>query len=125
MWAASPVRLELHVYRMEAQADGLMAVDEVKQARPGELIEYRVRCTNITTRTLHRLHITLPIPAGLEFTGVAQPPHFLVSRDGRVFAAANPATASPATHRALQWPVNKLAAGQAVTVSARVRVLDP
>ncbi len=106
------------------------------QAKPGEILEYRAVYTNDGKRAVRQLLATLPIPAGVEYLPrTAAPTVVLASLDGVSYAAV-PLTRKERTadgrevireipasqYRFLRWAVGTLAAKQACTVTARVRV---
>lgn len=115
---------------------GKEALQSADQARPGDVIEYRVRYRNESAAAARQLAATLPVPAGLEYLPrTAQPATLLASLDGRTYEPVPlmrrvkledgrtvlrevPA----ADYRYLRWSLGTLASHQERTVRARVRV---
>lgn len=104
-------------------------------ARPGDLIEYRVAFENQGRAGVKNLLATLPIPNGTVFqNGSAHPESALASLDGRAFSPMplkriiktpqgdKQVLVPLSEYRALRWRLESLAPGQTIRVSARVRV---
>jgi uncharacterized repeat protein (TIGR01451 family) len=127
--AAQPVRIELKALRISTE-NGKETSVEAKQARPGDMIEYRAAYTNTSKSVVKGLVATLPIPADMQYTGVAMPVGAEASTDGKSFAAiplirqvGGKAVEVPLSeYRALRWRVASLPVGKSVVVSARARV---
>lgn len=127
--AAQPVSIELKALRISIE-NGKEKAAEAKQARPGDMIEYRAAYTNTSKSVVKGLVATLPIPADMQYTGVASPVGAEASTDGKSFAAiplvrqvGGKAVEVPLSeYRALRWRVASLPVGKSVVVSARARV---
>lgn len=128
--STAPVRIELKAFQIQADKTGKETATEAKQAKPGDVVEYRATYTNASKSTVRGLAATLPIPADMQFTGNALPAGAEASTDGKTFAAmplkrkvADKVVDVPlAEYRALRWRVADLPAGKGVVVSARTRV---
>jgi len=107
-----------------------------EKARPGDVIEYRAVYRNDGSAPVRELDATLPVPNGLEYLPkTAAPAVVLASTDGRTFATV-PLVRKTRTadgrevvrevplseYRALRWSIGTLAAKEARTVRARMRV---
>ena len=134
--AAGDVRVSLTAQRVSKDANGKTILESGDQARPGDVLEYRVRYSNESAAGVSRLMATLPIPIGMEYLPkTAQPAKVEASLDGRTFAPV-PLTRKvrlpsgkevvrevPASeYRQLRWAIGDLSAHGAQTVTARVRV---
>lgn len=134
--ASGDVRVSLTAQRVSKDANGKTVMESGDQARPGDVLEYRVRYSNESASGVSRLMATLPIPVGMEYLPkTAQPAKVEASLDGRTFAAVplmrKVRLASgkevmkevPASeYRQLRWAIGDLSAHGAQTVTARVRV---
>ncbi len=121
---------------MARASDGKEQLQSAARAKPGDLLEYRAVYVNVSQKEVKNLQATLPIPASTEvLLDSIAPQNALASADGRNFAPsplvvrvkmANGTTQNRAlplsAYRALRWPIGTLAAGQNVTVRARVRL---
>ena len=83
VWAevAQPIKIDLKAYRIVTQ-NGKETASEAKQARPGDVIEYRATYANVGATPVANLLATLPIPNDMEFTGATQPTGAEASTDG-------------------------------------------
>lgn len=138
--AASPdVAVSLEAHKVTTDARGKESLTPGDQAKPGEVLEYRVRYTNQGATGVKRLVATLPIPAGVEYQAAsAQPAVVHASLDGKAFAPI-PLTRTvrladgrevqreiPASeYRWLRWTIGSLAPRTSEIVRARVRVSAP
>lgn len=139
------VTLEANV--IAVQPDGAARERPAERASPGDVIEYKATYRNVGTRRVDGVQATLPVPRGTRLVvqgaapaetppGGPLPP--LASQDGRLFgptplqetfrtpdgrSATRPLPWD--AYRFLRWPLGSLAAGQARTVTARVRVVGP
>ncbi len=134
--AAGDVRVSLTAQRVSKDANGKTILESGDQARPGDVLEYRVRYSNESASGVRRLMATLPIPIGMEYLPkTAQPAKVEASLDGRTFAPVplmrKVRLASGkevnrevpgSEYRQLRWAIGELAAHGAQTVTARVRV---
>lgn len=132
----APVSIELQAFKVVRDASGKEQLQSAGRAKPGDVLEYRAVYANTSSREVKNLQATLPIPASTQvLLDSAAPKSVSASRDGRSFAPAplmqtvtlpdgtRQQRAVPlSAYRALRWPVGTLAAGQNVTVRARVRL---
>lgn len=114
-------------------------VSDVKDVKPGELIEYRAAYTNKGKAAVTNFSATLPIPEATEYQrGTATPAMGVKATvgdgkflpiplkrkvklpDGKEVEQDVPL----AQYKALQWSFGELGAGKTVVISARVRVSD-
>jgi uncharacterized repeat protein (TIGR01451 family) len=132
----SPIESGLEARKVVTAADGKESFAAADAARPGDVIEYAATYRNTGTAAVRNLEATLPIPADTEFiAGSAKPAGARASLDARGFAdmplvrkvvregrtVDEPVPARE--YRALRWYPGELAANQATTFTARVRVL--
>ena len=137
--AGLAVELVAHRVLPSAKPGAAEQLEAALQARPGDLLEYRVRYHNGSSEPLKQVLATLPIPAAgaVYVPGSAKPAGALASTDGRRFEpeplrrwvvlpdGSRVQKLVPATeYRFLRWNLGDLAANQAAIVSARVRVAD-
>lgn len=135
-----PLAIDLSVHRVWREITGADVLVATEQARPGDLLEYRAKYRNTGTAAARQVIATLPIPAtGAVFVpGSAMPSGALASIDGRHFEALplrrwvtlpdgtrEQRLVPPQEYRAIRWNLGEVAAGQVVSVSARVRVETP
>lgn len=123
--------------RVIAQADGRETLVAGEEARPGDVIEYRVEYRNSSNHGVSNVVATLPIPAnGMEYLpGTETPRGARASTDGENFFAMplmravklpdgrtvlQPVPVSE--YRFLQWSLGNLAADARKSVTARVRL---
>jgi uncharacterized repeat protein (TIGR01451 family) len=106
------------------------------KARPGDVLEYRAVYRNDGRNAVRDLFATLPVPNGLEYLPkTAAPAVVLASTDGQSFAPVPLVRKERAAdgrevirevphseYRALRWSIGTLAAKEARTVRARMRV---
>jgi len=133
---AGDVRVSLTAQRVSKDANGKTILEPGDQARPGDVLEYRVQYSNESAAGVRRLVATLPIPVGMEYLPrTASPAKVEASLDGRTYAAV-PLTRKVrlangrevvrevpmSEYRQLRWAIGDLAAHGASTVTARVRV---
>ena len=132
----NPIESRLEARKVVTAADGKESFTAADAARPGDVIEYAATYRNTTTAGVRNLEATLPIPADTEFiAGSARPEGARASLDARAFAAM-PLTRKVVVegrtvdqpvpvreYRALRWYPGELTANQAITFTARVRVL--
>lgn len=128
----------LKAYQITIDADGNEVASEVTEVKPGDIIEYRLTYQNETGRDISQLMPVLPIPlemfylestASPELSGASvstiandfrQPPltRQVTLPDGSQVNRVIPAQ----EYRRLQWLVPALAAGESITLTARVEV---
>lgn len=134
-FADGDVRVALTAQRVTL-VDGKEVLVPADEARPGDVLEYRVVYRNDGRNAVREVNATLPVPNGLEYLPKsAAPAAVLASTDGRTFAPV-PLVRSERTpdgrevirevplaeYRALRWTIGSLAAKESRTVRARVRV---
>jgi uncharacterized repeat protein (TIGR01451 family) len=132
--AAGDVTVALTAHRI-VQKDGHEALESADKASPGEVVEYRATYRNDGAERVKQLAATLPIPAGMEYTGAAEPRATLGSLDGTTFAPLPlkrrvkladgrevEQTVPAAEIRWLRWSIATLEPKAERTVRARVRV---
>jgi uncharacterized repeat protein (TIGR01451 family) len=137
--AADPLDISLEAYRVVTNADGKQDLVAAKQAKPGDVLEYRAVYRNESSRALRNVVATLPLPeGGMEYLpDAAALKTAVASIDGKSYAAlplkrtvllANGKREEqlvPANqYRFLRWTLGDLPAGATKTVSARVRIPD-
>lgn len=107
-------------------------------ARPGDILEYRVRYSNRGKAKVRQLEITLPVPAGMIYLADSgRPEAAKASVDGVVYQAIplkrivtkkdGSAIEQPVPlneYRFLRWKTQDLEAGKKLEVSARMKVDD-
>lgn len=128
---------ELKVFQITLDADSNEVATEVTEVKPGDIIEYRLTYTNNTGGDITQLKPVLPIPLQMFYLGEAspalsgaslspiaddfrQPPltRQVTLPDGSQVNRTIPAE----EYRRLQWVVPALAAGESITLTARVEV---
>ncbi len=118
-------------------ADGRESRANADTAKPGDILEYVVTYRNTTREPVRDLQATLPIPPATELVpGSARPATVRASLDAREFAAVplkrkvkrdgRELEESIPLHeyRYLRWAIAELRAGESMTFTARVRVLE-
>ena len=134
--AQSGLKVSLTAHRVAVDARGKEAFRPAAEAKPGEVVEYRAAYRNPGPAPVREVLATLPIPQGTEYVArTAHPAPSLASLDGRTFEPLPlrrkvrlsngdevVREVPPAEYRYLRWTLGSIAAGQAETVRARVRV---
>ncbi|HEX8464315.1 MAG TPA: hypothetical protein VF627_06835, partial [Abditibacterium sp.] len=130
-----PITVELKAFKVVRDENGKESFSDASRAAPGDVIEYRALYANVSRSEVKNLQANLPIPAATQLLpATLAPKTALASADNRTFAslplmqtvtlptgpARRPVPLS--AYRALRWPLGNLAAGQTVTVRARVRL---
>ncbi len=136
-FADDPLVVTLEAHKVVRISAGLESQDLAERAKPNDLIEYRAVYKNQSSRTLHEVAATLPIPAGVEYISDSATSGALASLDGKSFSAVPLKhyikTADGSTqlrlvplheYRFLRWHLGDLPANTSVTVTARARVAD-
>lgn len=128
----------LKAYKISLDADSNEVATEVTEVKPGDIIEYRLTYQNQTGGDISQLMPVLPIPlemfylestaspslSGASVSPIAndfrQPPltRQVTLPDGSQVNREIPAQ----EYRRLQWLVPALAAGESITLTARVEV---
>ena len=140
-WAQSPakepVEARLEVHKIVRAPDGRESASAAGTVKPGDVLEYVVTYRNNGAKPVRDFAATLPIPQATELVAGTERPAGAsgsvdarefqpvplkrkVNRDGREMEEAVPLR----DYRALRWAAPELKAGQALTYSARVRVLE-
>jgi len=131
------VSSQLSAYKV-VQAEGGEKLASTQVIKPGEILEYQLRYSNETPRTVKNVRVVLPIPAGLEYQSTsAKPAEAMASVDGRTYSAmplrrveknaqgiATMVNIPTSEYRFLRWSVSSLPAGGSATVAARVRLVE-
>lgn len=134
-FSAEPGQVDVQLHAFQVRGAQLVPATE---ARPGDVIEYQVTYRNPGKLPAKQVDATLPVPpAGMVYQdGSANPAALLASVDGEHFAAPPlkrdvvrngkhvSETVPPAEYRFLRWHLGDLAAGQSVTVGARMRLAE-
>lgn len=134
------VNSNLRAFLITVNEEGSETATEVTEVKPGDLIEYRLTYQNNLPDGITNLTPVLPIPSGTEYQeGTAVPEIDRASytsqeddfqelpltrevtlANGEVEVQEVPAE----EYRRLQWVVSSLDAGENVTLSARVKVIE-
>jgi uncharacterized repeat protein (TIGR01451 family) len=135
--AKEPVEARLEVHKVVRAPDGHESVAAAEAVKPGDVLEYVVTYRNNGTQAARDFIATLPVPPATELIPGSERPAGAsgsvdarefnpvplkrkVRRDGREMEESVPFR----EYRALRWHTPELKAGQALTYSARVRVLE-
>jgi len=135
--AKDPVEARLEARKVVRNADGREAVTAADAVKPGDVLEYVVTYRNVGPQPVRDFAATLPIPQATELVAgserpvgargsvdarefAAVPLKRKVRRDGREMEEVVPLR----EYRALRWSAPELKAGQTLTFSARVKVLE-
>lgn len=135
--ASSPLISELAAFLVARNGDGEEILKPATQAKPGDVIEYHARYSNVSSGTLNKVKAIVPIPQGLEFiSGTTTPPRFLASLDGKKFkripmyrtivdeqGKEQRVKVKPSEYRAIQWYLGSLYKGETRVVKCRARIL--
>jgi uncharacterized repeat protein (TIGR01451 family) len=137
-WSADQphITVELTAQRVIKKGQGQEVLSSGDTARPGEVIEYRVKYANTGKGAARNLQGGLPIPAEMEFVpGSAIPSDVSASLDGKSFAKiplqrkVRLADGSivvrevpPSEYRSLRWSFLDLEPGASITARARMRI---
>ena len=130
--------MSLTARRVTTDSHGRETLAPADQAKPGEIVEYRVTYRNAGATPVREVAATLPIPAGTELVASSsRPAKVLASIDGVNFAGMPLKRRERladgrevereiplAEYRWLRWPLGAIAAGGSQVVRARVRVSD-
>jgi uncharacterized repeat protein (TIGR01451 family) len=133
--AFEPLTNTLSVHRIVGTAASESS-EPASTARPGDVLEYVAEFRNAGASTARGLRATLPLPVGTEFLpGSQHPANALGSVDGVSFDALplkrlvkqadgtlREELVPAREYRYLRWPAADLAAGGALSVSARVTI---
>lgn len=132
-----PVEARLEVRKIVRAPDGRESATTATVVKPGDVLEYVVTYRNNGAKPVRDFAATLPIPPATELVAGTEHPvgaagsvdargfkpvplKRKVMRDGREREEAVPLS----DYRALRWTTPELKAGQSLTYSARVKVLE-
>jgi len=132
-----PVTVEMQVYQVVQDKQGVEKRVAAEQAKPDDLLEYVALYENHTQQAIQGLNATLPIPEGVVFVAASERPRgALASVDGLHFEAMplkkrmqqadgtwKEVLIPLASYRFLRWNFQQLDAKKKQAVSARVRLL--
>jgi uncharacterized repeat protein (TIGR01451 family) len=135
--AKDPVEARLEVHKVVRAPDGRESIAAAEAVKPGDVLEYLVTYRNHGAQAARDFIATLPIPPATELIPGSERPAGAngsvdarefnpvplkrkVRRDGREMEEAVPFR----EYRALRWHTPELKAGQSLSYSARVRVLE-
>lgn len=134
--AGEAVQVALTAHRLATDADGKESLIAAEVAKPGEIIEYRARYSNVSEQAARQVNAILPIPAGTAYVPrTATPAPVQASLDGRSFAAVPlhrkvrlpdgrmvKREVPASEYRYLRWTFSELGPHRFQDVRARVRV---
>lgn len=135
--AKDGVDARLEVHKIVRAPDGRESVAAAEAVKPGDILEYLVTYRNHGAQAARDFVATLPIPPATELIPGSERPAGAngsvdarefnpvplkrkVRRDGHEMEEAVPLR----EYRALRWHTPELKAGQSLTYSARVRILE-
>jgi len=135
--AKDPVEARLEVRKIVRAPDGRESSSAAAVVKPGDVLEYVVTYRNNGAKPVRDFAATLPIPPATELVaGTERPAGAAASVDAREFKPVplkrkvmrNGREMEEAVpfrdYRALRWTTPELKAGQSLTYSARVKVLE-
>lgn len=131
-----PITAEMVAVKVLEDPKGREVYVTADEARPGDLIEYRVTYSNRGKALVRKLQATLPLPVGVDYQPETAWPQGVEARtetDGfdvvplrkvvRNADGSREVLTIPADeYRALRWTIPELRAGATVQVKARARV---
>jgi uncharacterized repeat protein (TIGR01451 family) len=131
---STPVEVTLRAFQVSPALGGKLV--PTLEARPGDVIEYQVTYRNPAREAAKQVAATLPVPDGgmAYLDGSASPGALQASLDGVHFAPTPlkrevtregkrvRETVPPSEYKFLRWNLGDLAAGQQVTVKARMHL---
>jgi uncharacterized repeat protein (TIGR01451 family) len=125
-----PVVVKLENFKVSINSEGKEVLSDAKNAKPGEVLEYRATYTNVSTKPISNLVATLPVPKNTEYQAkTAMPMESAEATIDSVTFAPVPLMSpdkkqpiSPKEYRALRWKVSTLKAKEAIVVSMRIKV---
>ena len=137
-WSADQphITVELSAQRVVKKGQGQEVLSPGDTARPGDVIEYRVKYMNTGKGAARNLLGALPIPAGMEFVpDSAIPSEVSASLDGKIFekiplhrkvrladGSIVVREVPPSEYRSLRWSFPSLEPGASITAHARMRI---
>lgn len=128
--AQDALSMKLVANAVTTNADGKLVYTPVKNAKAGQLIQYKATYTNNINKAITDLAVTLPVPINTAFTGTAQPVGAMATIDGKTFAAmplmrnvnGKLVKVPLSEYRALRWNIKLLPAKQSADVSLNATV---
>lgn len=131
-----PVTAEMVAVKVLEDERGREVYVAADEAKPGDLIEYRVTYQNRGKSLIRQLQATMPLPAGVDYQPKTAWPRGVMARTEtdvfdavplrKVVAKADGSrevvTVPADEYRALRWTIPELRAGATVQVKARARV---
>ena len=124
----SPLEIKLVALTPGPVVDGKETLVPAPEAKPGQILVYRVTYHNRGEGGLKNVVASVPLPEGVAYVdGSAAPAAGEASLDGKAFfpVAHPPENAPPASWKEVRWSPRPLAAGAAFTVELRARVTTP
>lgn len=123
--AADALKMELQANKITKNEDGKAVSVAASNAKTGETVQYRAIYTNVVDQPLSEVAVTLPIPASMTFTGVAQPSSAQATVDGKNYAdmplmrrVNGKVIKIPLSeYKALRWNIKWLPANKSADVS--------
>lgn len=136
--AENPVTTVLKLEKVTKDVKGKEVLTEVKQAKPGELLQYTLTVTNGSDREITNVTPVLPIPSGMKYVAdSAKPSNAQASTDSKNYSEmplkvkiknakgkTETVVVPYVEYRSLRWTISKMKAKTSITVSARVIMLD-
>lgn len=137
---ASPLQSDMKRYLVEKGEDGQEVLTEVNQVKPGQIIEYTLRWSNVSDADLAEVSIVGPVPqyttylAGTAVNLGAKLPQFSI--DGGTTYKNEPVTykvkmadgsevervATPDMYTHVRWLLERMISKQELTLKYRVQV---
>ncbi|MGI5925057.1 MAG: hypothetical protein ACOX9E_14010 [Lentisphaeria bacterium] len=138
--AAAPLQSDMKAYLVEKGEDGQELLTEVNQVKPGQIIEYTLRYSNVSDADLAEVNIVGPVPQGTVYlagTAInlgATLPQFSI--DGGTTYKNEPVTykvkmadgsevervAAPDMYTHVRWLLERMISKQELTLKYRVQV---
>ena len=125
-----PVVVKLENFKVSINTEGKEVLSDAKNAKPGEVLEYRATYTNVSAKPISNLVATLPVPKNTAYqaqtaspiTGAEATIDSVTFAPVPLMSADKKQPISPKEYRALRWKVSTLKAKEAVVVSIRIKV---
>ncbi|KAF3997088.1 DUF11 domain-containing protein [Glaciimonas immobilis] len=136
-----PVQATLSSHTLQIKDGKEVFIDDPRQVRPGDVIEYRVTYLNFSEQTVSDVQATLPIPIGANYLAGSARPALVMARTMNgtttvlsdfvpvpikrqvVVAGKSQAVDVPESeYRELRWNLAELKKGESKTVKARIVV---
>ena len=131
------VRIALTAQRIVSDRNGKDMFIEAREARPGDVVEYRAVYRNQGKQAVHNVLAILPVPANsMSYVPASASPHQVwASLDGKQFAVVplmrvtllpdgkrEPRPVPVSEYRFLRWDIGELKPGAQAIVTARMRM---